>query len=336
MPLSPVKIAKGQTPSALYLFSLPAQKAVLSPQTKAIAAVVPEVIARPAAFRRISLPSLDQFYRDKFVLITGGSSGIGLALASQLASLGANLAITARTEVTLDSARQKIQQNLKENHFVHAFTSDVTKAESIREAISQLTQTHGIPDILINSAGVTRPGEFLKLDDSIFRWNMEVNYFGTLNAIRAVVPGMVERGSGIIANISSVAGYFNVYGYTAYGASKFAVNGLSEALRMELKPKGIQVSLIMPPDTDTPQLAYDNRYKPAITRMISGTISKYSAEHTADEILKGLSKRKYFILIGSTTKQLFLVDKILGRQFFYTVFDRLVRKAADRQNRRQR
>jgi len=278
---------------------------------------------------------MDQFYRNKLVLITGGSSGIGLALARQLATLGANIAITARTEETLEKARQEIQKNLTGDHIVHAFSSDVTKAEKIKEGIQQLIQTYGVPDILINSAGVTRPGEFLKLDEDVFRWNMEVNYFGTLNAIRAVAPGMLARGSGIIANISSVVGYFNIYGYTAYGASKFAVNGLSEALRMELKPRGIQVSVIMPADTDTPQLAYETRYKPAITRMISGTIHKYSPEQTAGEILKGLRKGKYFILVGSTTKQLYYAEKILGRQFFYTVLDRMVRKAVARQNRRR-
>lgn len=279
---------------------------------------------------------MDTLFQNKFALITGGSSGIGLALACQLAALGTNIAITARTTDTLEHARQEIEKHIQPKHFVDAFSSDVSNGEDVREAIRTLIETHGVPDILINSAGVTRPGEFLKLPDSVFRWNMEVNYFGTLNAIRAVAPGMVARGSGIIANISSVAGYFNVYGYTAYGASKFAVTGLSEALRMELKPKGIQVSVIMPPDTDTPQLAYETRYKPAITRMISGTINTYTAEETAAEIIKGLRKGKYFIPVGGTTKQLLLVEKVFGRRLFYAIFDRLVRKAEARRSQPRR
>lgn len=303
---------------------------------------MPEVAALAARAERVHPAEIrpkvimDTFFQDKFVLITGGSTGIGFALACQLANLGANIAVTARTIETLEHARQEIEKQLQPNHFVDAFSSDVSNAESIRDAIRDLIERRGVPDILINSAGVTRPGEFLKLPDSVFRWNMEVNYFGTLNAIRAVAPGMVARGSGIIANISSVAGYFNVYGYTAYGASKFAVTGLSEALRMELKPKGIQVSVIMPPDTDTPQLAYETRYKPAITRMISGTISKFTAEATAAEIIKGLRKGKYFIAVGGTTRQLLFVEKVFGRRIFYAIFDRLVRKAEARRSQPRR
>ncbi len=278
------------------------------------------------------MPPLDLFYRDKFVLITGGSSGIGLALARQLAAMGANVAITARTEETLEKARQEIEQHALEGHFVHAFPSDVSNREEVYTSFQKLIQQFGVPDMLFTCAGVTHPGEFLQLSDEIFRWNMDVNYYGTLYAIRAVAPGMAERGSGVIVCISSGAGYYNFYGYSAYGASKYAVWGLADALRMELKPHGVQVSVVFPGDTDTPQLAYEKKFKPEITSMITGVAGVATADQTAAEIIKGVCKGRYFILPGTEAKLLWVLMGLIGRRPFNAYFDRAVRKALTKQS----
>ncbi len=274
---------------------------------------------------------MDDFFLNKFVLITGGSTGIGLSLAKQLASNGASIAIIARTKDTLDKAFHDLEKIHSNGSFIEAVSADVSNADEIREAIEHLIKTHGVPDILITCAGVTHPGEFLELADEIFHWNMDVNYYGTLNAIRAVAPGMVKRGSGIITAISSGAGYYNYYGYTAYGASKFAVTGLAEALRMELKPRGIQVSLVLPGDTDTPQLAYEKKYKPEITNMISSVGGLRTADQAAADIIKGIQKGKFIILPSNDIKLLYFLINLLGRKIFNTYFDWAVRKAFAKQ-----
>ena len=156
---------------------------------------------------------------------------------------------------------------------------------------------------------------------------IEVDYFGTVYAIQAVLPGMIARGTGAIVNISSVVGYLNIYGYSAYGAAKYAVTGLSDALRMELKPKGIQVSLVYPPDTDTPQLAFEQPYKPAATKILSGGSGEEKPENVAAEILAGIARKKYVIVPGFSNKLVYLGVRVLGRGTVYAVMDRLIRPA---------
>jgi 3-dehydrosphinganine reductase len=155
---------------------------------------------------------------------------------------------------------------------------------------------------------------------------MDVNYFGTVNVLKILVPEMQKRKSGTIVNISSIAGFIGVYGYTAYGASKYAVAGFTDALRSELKPYNIHVSVVFPPDTDTPQLEYEDQFKPFITREIAGSAKLMSADFVADEIIKKVSKGKYVILPGSEGKLLYFAQHLLGRTL-YPVMDIMVRSS---------
>jgi 3-dehydrosphinganine reductase len=127
---------------------------------------------------------------------------------------------------------------------------------------------------------------------------MDVNFFGTVHAIRAVLPHLKNRGGGFITNISSGAGLVSWFGYTAYAATKFAVRGFSDALRDELKPQNISVSVVFPPDTDTPQLAFEQSLLPAETRAISGTVAPMSPEEVARQILAGVRRGRYLIMPG--------------------------------------
>ena len=102
-----------------------------------------------------------------------------------------------------------------------------------------------------------------------------------------------------MVNISSIAGFLGVYGYWAYGASKFAVTGFSDVLRAELKPLGVDVSLVFPPDTRTEQLAYETRFKPAVTKALSGGSGVMEPERVADAILRGVTRKRYIITPGS-------------------------------------
>jgi len=266
-------------------------------------------------------------YANQHILVTGGSSGIGLACAKRAAFLGANVTILGRRVDVLEQAAAEIQAARTADTFVQVISADVSQEEVVSAALCGLIDDRGLPDVVINCAGVTQPGEFTELSTEMFHWNMDINYFGIVYVLKTLVPGMILRGSGHIINVSSAVGLFNVYGYTAYGASKFAVNGFSEALRMELKPRGIRVTTVIPPDTDTPQLAYELQYKPEITKQITKIAGLLQPELVAREIFEGASRGNYIIYPGTNSKFLYIALRIIGHRGFYYIFDRMVSRA---------
>jgi 3-dehydrosphinganine reductase len=267
------------------------------------------------------------FYENKLALITGGSSGIGYALAKGIIARGGNVAILARRKEMLDEAEAGLLKAVvNPQQKIYKVTADITQPEKLNAALSKFKAEAGTPDIVINSAGVAHPGKFTSLDPKIFHWMMDVNYFGTVNVLKELLPEIQQRHSGSIVNISSIAGFIGVYGYSAYGASKFAVSGLSDVLRSELKPYGVKVSIVFPPDTETPQLEYESQFKPFITKEVAGSAKLMSADAVAEEILKQVAKGKYIILPGSEGKMLFTLQNLLGR-LLYPVMDVMVESA---------
>jgi len=266
-------------------------------------------------------------FKDKLVLITGGSSGIGLALAQQLASEGARVWILSRDKDRLNAALESLQPvALEPSQELGIIQGDITNQKSIESILTSWIKTNGIPDLLINSAGVAHPGYFTELNIDIFEWTMQVNYFGTVYVTKVITPHMIARGSGHIVNISSEAGFIGVFGYTAYGASKYAVRGFSDALRAELKPLGINMSIAFPPDTDTPQLTYENQFKPFETKMIAGSSKPMSAKKVASIILTHVRKNHYMIIPGFEGRLFYRLTSIL-KHGTYPIMDMLVRSA---------
>lgn len=267
------------------------------------------------------------FYRGKSVLITGGTSGIGLALASLLIKENCQVAILSRQQLLIDTALAELTKVAPIGApGVIPIQADVTKRAELNEILDEYTSQHGVPDIVINCAGVAHPGTFTSLKPEIFDWLMDVNYFGTVNVLKNLVPVMKNRHSGVIVNLSSVAGFIGIYGYTAYSASKFAVTGFTDALRSELKPYGIQVSIVFPPDTKTPQLDYESKFKPYITQQVAGSASLMSAEAVASEIIKKVAHKKYIILPGSEGKLFYTLKNLAGRNL-YPILDMMVNNA---------
>ncbi len=263
-------------------------------------------------------------FQGRVALVTGGSSGIGVALARQLADQGANVWLLARQENVLKESTARLSSAHGQRHGY--VVADVTAWDQVQAAVESVRREVGVPDLLINSAGITYPGYVEEIPLEIFHQVMDTNYFGTVNAVRAVLPGMLERGNGHIVNMGSVAGYIGSFGYAAYGASKFAVRGFSDVLRLELKPRGVRVSLVLPPDTDTPQLAFEHKIAPPETREINSTTGVLPADTVAKQILDGVRRRKYIILPGFENKVVYFLDGHLG-DVVYPVMDAMLADA---------
>ena len=182
------------------------------------------------------------------VLITGTSKGIGYETALAFARAGYRVHATMRNP---SQSPALAEAAAKENLPITIDTLDVDNDESVRDGIAIIQSEHGPVDILVNNAGVERAGsiEEQSLDD--FRATMETNYFGALRCIKAVVPQMRQRRNGTIINISSVAGSFSSPPMTAYCASKWALEALSESLACEMKTFGVRVLLVKPGIIDT-------------------------------------------------------------------------------------
>jgi 3-dehydrosphinganine reductase len=263
----------------------------------------------------------------QLALITGGSSGIGLALAKALIREGLSLCLLARDIPKLEKAQAEVSAlAINKDQKVDIISCDATNYPDLSQKLSQWTAQAGIPDLVINSAGVTYPGYFQDLDLDIFHWQMDVNYFGTVHVIKSLIEDMIQRGSGTIVNISSQAGFAGVFGYSAYGPSKYAVRGLTDVLRSEMKPLGIDCHIVFPPDTDTPQLEFEKELKPPETKALAGASSVLSAEKVAESILAGIIKGKYVIIPGFEGKLIYILIGFMG-DLVYPLVDWMIRSA---------
>ena len=257
-------------------------------------------------------------WASKHVVITGGSSGIGEALARSLAAKGSSLTLLARGADQLASVAEPLGAT--------GVPCDVSDRDAVTGVLTEAAEERGPVDVLVCSAGITLPGRFLEAEDQTFRDMIDVDYYGTLWPVRAVAPSMVDRRAGSIVGVASAAALVGVYGYAAYGAAKFAVRGLFETLRTELVPHGVHVGCVYPPDVDTPMLAAENLVKPAETKAIAGSIKPISADQVATAIIRGVEKRQAEIYADAQTRAL-ARTVALAPGVYRTLFDQRVRKA---------
>lgn len=230
------------------------------------------------------------------VFISGGSTGIGRALALAMAKDGASVIVCARGEAALQAVTEELRAANPAG--THGYVvADVTDVPAVRAAAGAAIAQLGAIDLLVCNSGYAHCGTVGDLSDDAFRRLMDVNYFGHVNVVRAFHDHFVGNQRGDIILVSSMLAVLSVYGFSAYSASKFAITGFAQALRQELKPSGVRVKLFLPPTTDTPGLALENASKPALVHemeMGSSLNATHSPEKVAAAFLAWLPKNRFF------------------------------------------
>jgi NAD(P)-dependent dehydrogenase (short-subunit alcohol dehydrogenase family) len=270
-------------------------------------------------------PDIGDIY-NRVVYITGGSSGIGLSIACLLARKGAHLVLIARNQNKLDAARQKIESfKLSAHQRVVALGVNVADMDDVNQAMARAVETMGPPDILINNAGIAVTATFENTTYPSFDATLKTNLYGTWNMTSALLPAMKKQGHGHIVNMASAAGLMGLFGYSAYGASKFAVVGLSESMRSELVKDNIQVSVVCPPRVLTPLDVKESDTIPPETKFLKRLSDTLVPEDVARATIKGLRKKKFLIIPGRLTKMHYVLKNLLGGGFFRAVTDWAIR-----------
>lgn len=247
----------------------------------------------------------------RHALVTGGSSGIGLAVARSLAQEGCHVHLVARRASLLDEACRAVTDACRgAERIVTAHVCDVAREADVHAVFEELRSAGHAPSVVVSSAGVSSTGYFEQIPLPEFEQTMRVNYFGTLFVAREAVRDMLSAGEGILVNVSSLAGLMGVFGYSAYAASKFAVSGLTHTLRSELAPHGIQVVLLCPPDTDTPMLAQEAATKPRETFALAESAGVLGADAVAAELLRAIRRRRAVVIPGAGSKFVALASRL--------------------------
>ena len=268
-------------------------------------------------------------FDSRLAFIPGGSTGIGLAIAKKLAGRGADVVIFARRAEPLRAAAVAIAGACRRATQRVAWRQlDVADAPQVRAVLNSAVAELGVPDVLVNCAGRALPNYFERVSPAQLEETMRVNFYGCWHAIAALLPHLRGR-RGYIVNVSSLAGLMGIFGYTDYAASKFAVVGFSEALRSELAGRDITVSVLCPPDTQTPGFERENARKPPETHAVSAGASLLSADEVADALLAGMAKRRFLIIPGRAARLSYLLKRFTPR-FANWLMDRQVHAARTR------
>jgi NAD(P)-dependent dehydrogenase (short-subunit alcohol dehydrogenase family) len=257
--------------------------------------------------------------RNKTVLVTGGSSGIGKATALRLARNGAQIALAARNRDALEQVRHEIEEA---GGTALVVPTDVTDAEQVRLAVEATVARFGKLDILLASAGLSMRAYFEGSQLEAMERVMRVNFFGTLYATHFALPH-VKKAKGSLVAVSSLTGKRGIPSYSIYGASKFAIQGLYEALALELARDGVHVGVVSPAFVDTPLranvLGPDGKPwdvpPPPPFRI-------WPVEKCVDRIMRLIVKRQRQSLMPWFAGPLLAVDEMLGR----VIGDRILTK----------
>jgi NAD(P)-dependent dehydrogenase (short-subunit alcohol dehydrogenase family) len=248
-------------------------------------------------------------FRDKVVLITGGSSGIGRAAALRFAGHGARVVLAARTESTLAAVADEVKS---QGGQALAVTTDVTDSEQCRQAVESAVRCFGCLDILVCSAGVSMRAPFESSDLSVMERVVRMNFLGTMFATYHAIPH-VRQSRGSLVAISSLTGKRGVPSYAAYGAAKSAVQGLYESLRLELAPAGVHVGIVSPGFVDTPLrdhvLGPDGK---AWEQPPKPPFRIWPVEKCVDRIERLIVRRQREALLPTFVRPLFALDEFLG------------------------
>ena len=236
------------------------------------------VTALALVLRWVLLPPARQRQDRTHAVITGGSSGIGLALAHECVKKGfTTVTLIARDSTKLQNAQKELQQrdDSKKCRII-TYAINVSDAKACQETANEIIRQGGPPTILFNNAGTSSSAAFKDTNVEEFQHLITINYLGTVYLTQALLPFM--SGGGTMMVTSSMAGLVGVYGYTAYSASKFALRGYCEALQMEVRRDQIRIIMAYPPDTDTPGYQLENVTKPKETLAISDAAGLFTPE----------------------------------------------------------
>ncbi|EUB94936.1 3-dehydrosphinganine reductase [Rhizobium sp. CF080] len=252
------------------------------------------------------------------VVVTGGSSGIGLEVARLYAARGYRLTLIARDAPRLEKAREElITTGQVSDVDIHIATVDVGEDADLSAAVAAAEAALGPCDVLVTSAGIVEPGSFETLSSEAFAAQVTTNLMGTANAVRAIYKGMKSRGEGRIMIVSSGAALIGIYGYAAYCASKAALTGFAEALGMEAAGSGVRISICYPPDTITPQFEREMLTRPREAKIVMGAALPWTAKAVAERIVRGIDRGTPRIYFGFSITGLGLFGSLIKPLLFW-------------------
>lgn len=248
--------------------------------------------------------------------VTGAASGIGRALALELAARGCNLALADRDEAGLCSVADEIGGRVK----LTLHRSDISEPGQIQDFAISAVAAHPALNIIINNAGVALLGQFTEIDQAQMDWLFNINFWGVVHATRAFLPQLAAQREAHIVNLSSIFGIVAPPGQTAYASAKFAVRGFSEALRHELQMANspVRLSVVHPGGVAT-NIARNSRTGVGVTDNArrSQVIERFDAaarttpQAAALRIIKGIEKNAPRILIGPDARVMDILQRLL-------------------------
>ncbi len=250
--------------------------------------------------------------RDKNVVITGGSYGIGRELARAFLAEGANVFMIARGLESLRASELELVREFPGRR-VKGYQGDVGDRMGIAALMDEIAEKEGGIQILVNNAGIVIPGYFQDLPVDAFERAVGVNYLGAVYATKAALPHLLKNVESAVTFTSSPAGLKGIFGYSTYSPTKAALIALAEVMRAELKDKGVRVCVLCPPDTDTPGFREEARTRPRETEAIAGSSPPRSPQEVAECFIKGFKRGKFLILCDFNSRLLYRLNGISPR-----------------------